>query len=85
VWDVAAGEVKSSWRGIVVWWHLWRLAQTATRWFLDVLIRASVRVWAVAAGEVKVKLEGHSSLVASVAFSTDGHTVVSECLDKREG
>ena len=41
-------------------------------------------MWAVAAGEVKAKLEGHSSLVASVAFSSDGHTVVSGCLDKSE-
>ena len=55
----------------------------------------TVRIWNAMTGEMEAKLEGHTDVVTSVAFSQDGSRVVSgsrdndspdlECNDGRDG
>jgi WD40 repeat protein len=49
---------------------------------LITLIDRTVRVWDVATGEEKAKLEGHGDQVTSVSFSPDGVSIVSGSTDK---
>ena len=50
--------------------------------FISALQHGWCSVWDLETGNEKVKLEGHSSTVTSVAISPDGKTIVSGSGDK---